>query len=454
MSYESDIIGLTSLGILLLIPPLFWHGYNKNIPALILIFWLLIMDIICLVNAAIWSGLDFMDVWDGKGWCDLAIKLQVGANVGISCSVTNIVYNLYEILKADKVILEWNSWKRIARDLSMSLLTPIGVMGFSYLLQVFRYGIARYNGCQNLLTPTWITIILYTIWMVIWTIAGAILAGMVLFTFYKRRKDVQDILHCTNSGLNLARFSRLLIFCLVILLVMFPFSLYTFAVDLKDLTGDYSFSETHAKETWDIIYKFDPGKPIYNVWLYVLMSYLVFLIFGLGKDAVKMYVKFFRAIGLGSIIDTIISNKQKRKDNKIDKVYDTITGFNEHSSSSSSKYNSNFSEKDDDPYYYLQSSENPFDEKETEEFIAWNTGNSPIADSLLQESTVLNKNDKEFESTSNIEDSTYDLELGKLSDSDLMSDLAYKKEKENKDLHKGLVEECKNEISYHFNIKK
>ena len=288
MSYKSAIIGLCLLGVILLIPPLAWHSKTKNIPAIILITWLLIMNITCIVDAAIWSGEDFLTRWDGKGWCDIVIKLQVGANIGISCAVTNIIYNLHAILKADSVLPNLSSWTKIVRDLLISLLTPVMVMGFSYLLQVFRYGIARYNGCQNLLSPTWITTVLYTMWMLIWSLVGAVYATLVLFVFYKKRKDVRDILHCTNSGLNLTRFARLLIFCFIIILVMFPFSIYCFVQDLQQVGGHYSFKETHSSTIWNTIIKFDPGRPVYNIWLYVLMSCLVFLIFGLGSDALDL----------------------------------------------------------------------------------------------------------------------------------------------------------------------
>ncbi|AJS44999.1 Ste3p [Saccharomyces cerevisiae YJM1332] len=316
MSYKSAIIGLCLLAVILLAPPLAWHSHTKNIPAIILITWLLTMNLTCIVDAAIWSDDDFLTRWDGKGWCDIVIKLQVGANIGISCAVTNIIYNLHTILKADSVLPDLSSWTKIVKDLVICLFTPVMVMGFSYLLQVFRYGIARYNGCQNLLSPTWITTVLYTMWMLIWSFVGAVYATLVLFVFYKKRKDVRDILHCTNSGLNLTRFARLLIFCFIIILVMFPFSVYTFVQDLQQVEGHYTFKNTHSSTIWNTIIKFDPGRPIYNIWLYVLMSYLVFLIFGLGSDALHMYSKFLRSIKLGFVLDMwkrfIDKNKEKR----------------------------------------------------------------------------------------------------------------------------------------------
>ncbi|CCF59066.1 hypothetical protein KAFR_0G00330 [Kazachstania africana CBS 2517] len=321
MSYESTVIGLCSLAVLTLIPPFAWHTQTRNVPALILISWLLLMDITCLINAAIWSGDDFYTRWEGKGYCDIVIKLQVGANIGISCAVANIVYNLHTILKADRVLPDFKSWKKIGVDLSISLSTPIVAMALSYFLQVYRFGIAKYNGCQNLMTATWLTIVLYTMWMLIWSTIGTVYAILVLIVFYRKRKDVRDILHCTNSGLNFVRFSRLLTFCFLIILVMFPFSIYSFVSDLKQVNGSYSFSETHSGALWNLVLFFDPGKPLYDIWLYVLMSYLVFLIFGLGSDALDMYAKFIRFIRLGFILDFGEGFIEERKKGRVGQLF-------------------------------------------------------------------------------------------------------------------------------------
>lgn len=83
------------------------------------------MNLTCIVDAAIWSDDDFLTRWDGKGWCDIVIKLQVGANIGISCAVTNIIYNLHTILKADSVLPDLSSWTKIVKDLVISLFTPV-----------------------------------------------------------------------------------------------------------------------------------------------------------------------------------------------------------------------------------------------------------------------------------------------------------------------------------------
>lgn len=341
MSYQSTILGLFSIAVLLLIPPMAWHTQSKNVPAMILIIWLLVMDISFIVSAAIWSGDDFMTRWDGKGWCDIVTKLQVGASVGISCAVSSIAYNLHAVLKADSVLLEATSCRKICRDLAMCLVPPVVVMGLSYFAQTYRFGIARYNGCINLMSPTWATTVFYTMWPFLASLVGAVYASMVLFIFFKKRKDVGDILHCTNSRLNLTRFARLLIFCSVVILIMLPLSIYGVVGDVKHYNGHYSFKETHLKALWNIIPKYDAGKTLATLWLYLAMSYLVFFIFGLGADALHMYANFLRYIKLGFIVDFINNSIQKNKEGKINKLLGKIS-TSEFSSDSSGEKTSGY----------------------------------------------------------------------------------------------------------------
>ncbi|AAS52554.1 AEL131Cp [Eremothecium gossypii ATCC 10895] len=314
------IIALASLAVLLLLPPLVWHSGTRNTPGIILIVWLLIMDIKCIVDAAIWGGTDFASRWAGYGWCDLMIRLQAGANVGISCAVSNIAFNLRRILKADAALPNAGSYKKVVVDLSFCIVSPLVVMGLTFLAQAFRFAIFRYSGCQVALSPTWVTAVCYTLWILIWSMVGFVYAILLLLVFYRRRKDVRDILHCTNSGLNLARFARLLIFCLVIILVMFPFSVFSFVEDLRNVEGGYIFIFKANREMWNQIPHLDPGSPLYSIWLYILMSYLVFLIFGLGSDALSMYAGIARAIGFGAVMDRWNSHVNRNSDKHTDRI--------------------------------------------------------------------------------------------------------------------------------------
>lgn len=320
MGYQAALIALSTIAILVLIPPFIWHAKTINVPAIALIIWLLSMDIKIFVDAIIWGRDDFETRYDGRGYCDVMVKLEVGANVGISCSVAGIMFNLYRILKADKVIPGLTSFKKICTDLLISLLTPIFVMGVNYLVQSRRYFIFQYSGCQSVLTLSWVTVVLYTMWMVIWSFVGVVYAIMILIRFFRKRKDVRDILRCTNSGLNLVKFSKLLIFCIIVILIMFPFSLYMFSSDLGNVSPDYDFETTHSKVFWNAILYMPFKKPYFVTWVYLSLSYIVFIFFGLGSETIDMYLQILSKIGFKPLITHVRQKRQERKIKKADKL--------------------------------------------------------------------------------------------------------------------------------------
>lgn len=342
MSNQSNIIGLCTVAFVLLVPPLAWHSQSKNVPAIVLICWLLVIDLSYIVSASVWSGEDFMMRWSGKGWCDLVVKLQVGANVGISCAICTVVNNLHTVLKADSVLPDANSWRKICRDLAVCLVPPVVVMALSFLVQMHRYGVTRYYGCLNLLSPTWVTTVLYTMWPFVASTVAAVYASLVLYIFYRKRKDVKDILHCTNSKLNLTRFARLLVFCCLIILVMFPLSIYALVEDVKSFHGKFRFKEVHSSALWNFIPKIDAGERLLTVWLYVLMSYLVFFIFGLGADALHMYANFLRSIKLGFIVNAVDRLIERNKDRKIAELLGKLSSSEYKDESTESKSDGNY----------------------------------------------------------------------------------------------------------------
>lgn len=315
---------MSAIAVILLIPPFVWHSKTVNIPLITLLVWLFIMDIKIFIDAIIWGGSNFIDRYDGKGYCDVMVKLNVGANVGISSSVAGVMYNLYKILKADTALPGPRSFKKIATDLGISLATPIVVMALNYIVQSRRYVIFQYSGCQNTMQPSWPTVVIYSMWLVIWSLIGVIFSVMIVLTYFQKRKDVRDILRCTNSGLNLARFAKLLIFCSMVVLVMFPLSLYLFTANLTSLSPHFDFSFVHSKAIWGIITYLPLNEPYFICWIYLGLSYMVFIFFGLGTDSIEMYLSWIQAIGLGKVVEWINARRSRDRMTKADKLVSSV----------------------------------------------------------------------------------------------------------------------------------
>ncbi|RCK56162.1 Pheromone a factor receptor [Candida viswanathii] len=306
-----------------LVPPLMWHIKCKNIPAVILISWLMYVNLTGFINTMIWSGANFDFSWDGMVWCDIIIKLDAGAAVGKCSAIACLAMNLYMVLEAKHpLFLDQKSWKKKAIDLSICLITPIFVMAVQYVIQAARYDIYKYQGCTSVFSASYASIGLYAIWPVIWSGIAFIFACLTVFVFFRRRKDVKDILVVTNSGLNMRKFARLLIFSFLIIFAMLPLSLYYCISQAVVSQQTFNWDETHD-DHWGDIYFVDAGYAfIYDRLVNAVLSILTFFIFGLGSDAIHMYKTLLSRIGFKfgkkvndgtqpmSQVDTYVSSMQ------------------------------------------------------------------------------------------------------------------------------------------------
>ncbi|KAG5421875.1 STE3 [Candida metapsilosis] len=282
----------------LLIPPISWHIKSRNIPAILLVTWLMLVNLIGFVNTIIWSGESFDTVYDGQGWCDITTKVEAASSLGKLCAIACLSMNLYFILCAkNPLFMDNRNWRKICIDLAMCLITPFLIMVFIYITQSRRYAIVRYQGCITVFSPTNATLGLYLIWPFIWSVVALSFAVLTLYKYFQKRKDVKDILKCTNSGLNLKRFARLLIFSFLIIFAMTPLSIYYFAQKVSWAEYPFVWNQVHGPD-WGDIYFVDLGFfAVIDRLVNASLSVVAFLLFGLGTDALKMYKSF---LGLGN----------------------------------------------------------------------------------------------------------------------------------------------------------
>ncbi|KAI5954745.1 STE3 [Candida theae] len=281
------------IALILLIPPFSWHIKSRNIPAILLVTWLTLVNLIGFINTMIWSGEDFDTVYDGQGWCDITTKVDAASSLGKLCAIACLSMNLYFILCAkNPLFMDNTNWKKICIDLAICLITPLLIMVFIYITQSRRYAIVRYQGCITVFSPTNATLGLYLVWPLIWSFVALFFAVLTLYKYFQKRKDVKDILKCTNSGLNLKRFARLLIFSFLIVFAMTPLSIYYFAQKVSYASYPFRWSEVHGPD-WGDIYAVDFGFfAVIDRLVNASLSVVAFLLFGLGTDALKMYKSF------------------------------------------------------------------------------------------------------------------------------------------------------------------
>lgn len=291
MNYKGNlIIAFSSIALALLIPPFIWHCKNRNIPATTLIFWLMFSNLTGIVGASIWSGDDFYEKYNGRGYCDVVIKLDSASGPGKLCASAAISLHLFLILKgASPFLIDSKSKRKVLLDCMICFFTPVLIMSTNYIVQAQRIGIAQYYGCRGIYARSWLTNVLMSMWQLIWTAIAMIFALLTIVYYIKKRRDARDLLKCTNSGLNIKKFARLLTFSLIILLTSCPLAIFYFVLNEANFRGPFSWSETHY-EFWSetVFFQLDP-KTFYDRWIALALSIAAFVLFGLGTDAVNMY---------------------------------------------------------------------------------------------------------------------------------------------------------------------
>lgn len=321
-AFGNTLAALSLIAFILLLPTFIWHYRCRNIPAVSLIFWLMYNNLNTFINACIWSGEDFYDKFDGKVYCDITVKLTAGSSSGKVASISALAMNLYMVLSSNSsAFIDTKSKKKIIINVLMCWFTPIFIMATNYIIQSSRYAIARYKGCTLVYDNSIATVMLYSIWTIVWSVVAFVFATLTIFKFLQKRKDAEDILRCTNSGLNLKRFARLVIFSVLIILALFPISILYFVNSIKVYSGSFDYNRVHSKGWSTITYWDFDSNIVYSSWVDVGLSIVTFLLFGIGSDAIETYRSILFKIGFKrfsnqNLNNTIISKKSSRLSNQ------------------------------------------------------------------------------------------------------------------------------------------
>lgn len=285
------------LAIVLLVPAFLWHAkYSKSIPVLFLISWLTYVNLIAFINSIIWGGDHFDNVWDGKIYCDITTRLDAGSFLGKESALSAISLNLLMILKGNSTFIARDGplyRRKVMINVLICGVTPVLVMILQYFVATQRYMIVRYEGCGSPYASTPAVIGIYSIWSFLWTIVSLVLAMLTLYEYYQKKKDVRDLLRCSNSGLSFKKFVKILIYSVITLIVITPVSIYNFATDIQTFAGPYSvpynWSEIHSDE-WQYIYYVDAGYSlVVRQWVNIGLSIITFVLFGAGSEAMVVY---------------------------------------------------------------------------------------------------------------------------------------------------------------------
>ncbi|KAK4548469.1 hypothetical protein LTR36_009379 [Oleoguttula mirabilis] len=314
--YSSSILLATFslLTVLLIIPPMCWHYRNRNLGATLLVAWTIIMNLQTFVNAVLWPADNLSSWYNGSGLCDVEVKLQVAWGVAAPATLGCVLRALANAMNTDRATLiksKAQRWRDYSIDLTWCIGFPFLQMFMHYIVQDRRYFLYGISGCVPSISGSWLSILLIYMPPVVWTLIDGYFAILIIVRLYRYRVSFALILASSNT--TKSRFMRLYVLCLVWILAFIPTQAFVLYINLSMHRSAYSWSETHNPAEWnEIIMVPSNGAVLFDRWIWLSSGLVVFIFFGLGKEAVSMYRSGLLAIGLGKIVPSLRTDHTSR----------------------------------------------------------------------------------------------------------------------------------------------
>ncbi|KAK7036242.1 fungal pheromone STE3G-protein-coupled receptor [Favolaschia claudopus] len=264
------------------------HWRSRNLAMLSMIGWLSTYNLIYAINAVIWEGNVDVRV---PVWCDIATKIKIGADVAVPVCFMCIAKRLNRIASGVE------TQQRVS-DLWLCLGLPFLTMGLHIIVQGHRFDILENIGCIPAVYTSWLSMFILELSGLIPAIVALVFCGLTLFKLYRRRVAFRTTLS-TQSFLTPSRFIRLMITTLFLgtwnsLLISVVIYKEYYETGLEPWT---SWAQVHFHFSYIGQYPlsekfFSPATFIYTyvLWAAIPFSSLcVFLLFGLGNEAMKDY---------------------------------------------------------------------------------------------------------------------------------------------------------------------
>lgn len=175
------ILGLLAATVMLLgLPPLFWHLRNHNAAAGSLVAWIVINNLMTVINIIIWHNDDVQHWYNGVGLCDIEVKIMVARSMALPAATMCILKSLANVMDTSRINLAPSKAQRrraMILDLTACLGLPLLTMLLHYVVQPTRYAIGGVSGCLATFYESWVTVVLLDVPPLILAVVNVYLAG-------------------------------------------------------------------------------------------------------------------------------------------------------------------------------------------------------------------------------------------------------------------------------------
>ncbi|KAF8890818.1 GPCR fungal pheromone mating factor [Gymnopilus junonius] len=291
MHLELPIVSFVSAALSL--APLPWHWRSGTIPTISIALWLFVSNIINGVNTIIWAGnVNVVDLV----WCDISSKIIIGANVALPASVFCLCIHLERVSSVRNVSTSHTLKRRRQYiDALLCFGVPMIYMALHYIIQGHRIDIIEDFGCR---ANTYVSIpSIFLLWVppLFFSLGSFVLSALAFRNFWIRRITFARHLQ-SNSALTPSRYFRLMAMSLVQMFWGIAVTAFNMWFTMRDgLRPWISFSDVHFNFSRVVVFPtiFIPQQDLlftYLLWWAVPVStFLFFIFFAFGRDAMKEY---------------------------------------------------------------------------------------------------------------------------------------------------------------------
>ncbi|CAG8469184.1 43_t:CDS:2, partial [Scutellospora calospora] len=299
---------VTFLAIILCIIPGIFHIQTRNWGAILMIFWVIATNLILFINSILWAN-DLDD--KAPIYCLISSPIYVGANFGLLASISCMIHTLYNVVACPTIITEKIRRKQAIINFCLIILVPTFLSGCYYSIQPNMYEIRPVLGCFSPAYINGLFFLIDGIWPVIISIIGCYYAARTSYAIMKKRLEIKTLLRRNESGLNAAKFYRLVLFCITYLIFSFPASVMIFVSNVVQADNLVDFTPVKHSE-FNTVTVFSNGLSIFD-YAKPLTGFFVFLFFGTGRDASSAYKRWARKIKLDKIFPILSENYDDKR---------------------------------------------------------------------------------------------------------------------------------------------
>ena len=305
--------------------PLIFHIPHRNVGVINLCAWTVALEVIMAINVIIWDEVK-NPVTLAPGYCDIASRVWWVGGSPIVLSGIVVLRQLFNIMRAKtSAVTQAARRRQLFLDLATIYLPTLYLL---FMQAVFfptaRYSIFPVVGCAGLGLPSSpVTLVVSLVPPIVGTVAAGYALG-VLYLLWRKRTEFREIVRSSGSGISNGRFIRLVVLCAVVSTLFYPISIYWFATGTAASYAPskrvpYSFARSRMLAKIVQVYYGD-SMDTWVQWIYPGFALTLGPLFGTGNEALALYARGLRFIGLGPAMDWISRKSYERRQKRASRL--------------------------------------------------------------------------------------------------------------------------------------